>query len=196
MKKILLLLYFMLLFAATACADQTEVFSFRDVEFGMTQEQVALIETGEKIFGNESSLHYNVEDLYNLKTYCRYIFSEDKLQTIRFNLSVPKTDDFKSKYNEILKDLLEKYKANDESVYLLNDRYSISSRECYFIINEETFVPGIVVSLAVIDGRDNNFMILIYFNAIDNVEIKSFLKEYKDKLTLVKQQALNKIINK
>lgn len=196
MKK-LFVIFLLLFLSSTVWA--AEEFSFRGVKFGMTQEQVLSIETAEMLREPHwSLLDYRLEDLYGLETYCKYYFSNlNKLKRIVIVLSIPITVDFKSKYNEILLDLLEKYNTNfDKPICSMKQRELTKLAPYYFIINEEAFAPGLLVSLTSLEGQDDKNIIFIYFNRMDNVEVKDFLEEYKNKLKPVKQKESNKIIGK
>ena len=203
MKKLLLLLCFILLFATVACADEPKVFSFRGVEFGMSQEQVLSTETAEMMGEPHWSLvYYRLEDMYGLMVNCKYHFSADnRLSDITLTLFVPKADDFKSKYNEILVDLLQKYKAEGgEPLYRFEKRYITDLAPMYIIKNTETFAPGIIVLLTSGEHESyNHRVIAIYFTAINNMDgtiTGNFLEEYESKLKPVKQKELNKILDK
>ena len=201
MKKLIIITLVLIFGSVSAYADETKkVFNFRGIEFGMTPDEVKAIETGElnTEASYDSILYYKVENLYELETYCKYYFTSldsKGLEEFRFTLLIPQTDDFKSKYNEILVDLLAKYKADDDKpVYNEFWPSNMTFAPHYYIINERTFEPNIMVTVINFRGPDKhgNHIINIYFSTSKNFE--DFFKVNKKEVIPVPKWALKKII--
>ena len=146
MKKLIIVVFFVAFFAMPACA--AEIFSFRNIELGMSEAEVRAFETGERL-QTENFFAYAIKDMYNLEGVIAYIFdSSDKLAAITGFFKIPPTINANSKYIEIKTDFLEKYKNSINLSKVKDDGDGIS-----FEI-ETLFKPNVYTILAITKNDD------------------------------------------
>ena len=167
MKKLLLLLCFILLFATVACANEPKVFSFRGVEFGMSRDAVKAVETAKFEEENQfGSFRYNVQEgTYGLQTVIWYSFGDiyndyNSLRVISLYLLVPPGMDAEAKYAEIKANLWAKYNGDAKGEPL-------EDLDAWWFKTSES---QIYTSIHLYDDVDNAYDAFGITTPLDNVE--------------------------